>query len=121
MSAWQGDDYDRISSPHAEMGTPALDRLKVAGDERVLDVGCGSGRVTERLIERLPAGSVIALDGSASMLAEAGRRLARFGDRVSYVQADLGSPPLPIEGTVDAVMSCAQVASSPSSAAARAM
>jgi trans-aconitate 2-methyltransferase len=105
--AWKGDDYDRISAPHADMGTPALDRLVLDGDERVLDVGCGSGRVTERLMERLPTGTAVALDGSASMLEEARRRLARFGDRVSYVQADLGRPPLPIDGLVDAVMSTA--------------
>lgn len=106
-TAWKGDDYDRISGPHADMGTPALDRLVLDGDERVLDVGCGSGRVTERLMERLPAGSAIALDGSASMLEEAQRRLARFGDRVTYLQANLGTPPLPIEGEVDAIMSTA--------------
>ena len=104
---WKGEDYDRISAPHADMGTPALDRLRLAGDERVLDLGCGSGRVTERLLERLPRGRAIALDGSASMLAEARRRLARFSDRVDYIQADLASPPLPIGGVVDAVMSTA--------------
>ena len=104
---WKGDHYDRISGPHADMGTPALDRLELRGDERVLDVGCGSGRVTERLMERLPTGTAIALDGSASMLEEAARRLARFGDRVSYVQADLERAPLPIEGSVDALMSTA--------------
>lgn len=104
---WKGDDYDRISGPHADMGTPALDRLELEGDERVLDVGCGTGRVTERLLERLPRGSVIALDGSASMLEEARRRLARFGNRVSYVQADLANPPLPIDGAVDAAVSTA--------------
>jgi trans-aconitate 2-methyltransferase len=105
--AWKGDDYDRISGPHADMGTPALERLMLVGDERVLDVGCGSGRVTERLLGRLPRGTVIALDGSASMLQEAARRLARFGDRVAYVQADLDKPPLPIDGQVDAIMSTA--------------
>ena len=106
-SAWKGDDYDRISAPHADMGTPALDRLELVGDERVLDVGCGSGRVTERLLERLPTGSAVALDGSSSMLEEAARRLLRFGDRVTYAQADLGDPPLPVDGKVDAVMSTA--------------
>ncbi len=106
-TAWKGAHYDRISGPHADMGTPALDRLTLDGDERVLDAGCGSGRVTERLMERLPTGSAIALDGSASMLEEARRRLARFGDRVSYLQADLGAPPLPIKGEVDAIMSTA--------------
>ncbi len=104
---WRGDDYDRISAPHADMGTPALDRLLLQGDERALDVGCGSGRVTERLLERLPGGSVIALDASPSMLAQAAQRLARFGERVTFVRADLECPPLPIRGTVDAVMSTA--------------
>jgi trans-aconitate 2-methyltransferase len=106
-SAWKGEHYDAISGPHAEMGTPALDRLVLHGDERVLDVGCGSGRVTERLMDRIPLGSAVALDGSASMLAEAARRLAPFGDRVSFVQADLAAPPLPIDGQVDAIMSTA--------------
>jgi trans-aconitate 2-methyltransferase len=104
---WRGDDYDRISGPHADMGTPALDRLELAGDERVLDLGCGSGRVTERLLERLTTGTAIALDGSVSMLEQAARRLARFADRVTYVHADLAHPPLPIDGLVDAVMSTA--------------
>ena len=107
QAPWKGDDYDRISGPHADMGTPALDRLELAGDERVLDLGCGSGRVTERLLERLTTGTAIALDGSASMLEQAARRLARFGDRVRYVEADLASPPLPLESPVDAVMSTA--------------
>lgn len=106
-ASWRGDHYDRISGPHADMGSPALDRLELTGDERVLDVGCGSGRVTERLLERLPHGSVVALDGSASMLEEARRRLARFGGRVQFVQADLGHPPLPIGGLVDAIVSTA--------------
>jgi trans-aconitate 2-methyltransferase len=41
------------------------------------------------------------------MLEEAARRLARFGERVSFVKADLGHPPLPVEGAVDAVLSTA--------------
>ena len=89
------------------MGAPVIDRLELAGHERVLDAGCGSGRLTEQLLERLPEGSAVALDGSASMLDEAARRLARFGERVTYVQADLAKPPLPVEGSVDAVMSTA--------------
>ena len=49
-------------------GTDVLDRLPLRGDETVLDAGCGSGRVTERLVERLPRGRVdrarrLAVDG----------------------------------------------------------
>jgi trans-aconitate 2-methyltransferase len=107
LTDWQGADYDRISAPHAAMGSAALDRLELHGDERVLDAGCGSGRLTEALLERLPRGRVVALDASASMLTEAARRLARFGDRVTLVQADLGLPPLPVSGAVDAILSTA--------------
>ncbi|HEX2047342.1 MAG TPA: methyltransferase domain-containing protein [Acidimicrobiales bacterium] len=83
-----------------------LQRLPLAGGETVLDAGCGSGRVTEQLLERLPHGRVIALDAAPSMLAEARRRLARFSDRVDFVECDLGQP-LPVEVPVDAVLSTA--------------
>ena len=87
-------------------GTGVLERLALTGDETVLDAGCGSGRVTEQLLDRLPHGRVIAADAAPSMLAEARRRLERFGDRVSFVECDLGRP-LPIDGKVDAVFSTA--------------
>jgi trans-aconitate 2-methyltransferase len=103
---WDGATYDRIADPQARWGSGVLERLPLEGHETVLDAGCGSGRVTEQLLERLPRGRVIAADGAPSMLAEARRRLARFGDRVTFVECDLGSP-LPVEGQVDAVLSTA--------------
>ncbi len=90
----------------ARWGTGVLERLPLTGDETVLDAGCGSGRVTERLLERLPGGRVIAADAAPSMLAEARTRLARFGDRVEFVECDLGEP-LPVEEPVDALFSTA--------------
>jgi trans-aconitate 2-methyltransferase len=82
-----------------------LDRLRLRGDERVLDAGCGTGRVTERLAERLQQGMVIALDADEAMLAQAGQRLARFGSRVEFVEANLKEP-LPVM-PVDAIFSTA--------------
>jgi trans-aconitate 2-methyltransferase len=88
-------------------GTDVLARLPLRGDETVLDAGCGSGRVTERLCERLPRGRVIALDASPSMIAAARERLGRFGDRTVYLVSDLAAP-LPLAaGAVDAVLSTA--------------
>jgi trans-aconitate 2-methyltransferase len=97
---WDGATYDRIAHPQARWGRAVLDLLELAGDQRVLDAGCGSGRVTEQLLDRFPGISVVALDAAPSMLAEARVRLARFGDRVDFVEADL-SQPLPVEVPLD--------------------
>jgi trans-aconitate 2-methyltransferase len=102
---WDAATYDRIADPQTAWGTAVLERLPVDGDERVLDAGCGTGRVTELLAERLPRGHVVALDASPDMLAQARRRLGRFGDRVTFVQADLAAR-LPVD-PVDAILSTA--------------
>jgi trans-aconitate 2-methyltransferase len=103
---WDAATYDRIADPMFRWGVEVIGWLHLDGTERVLDAGCGSGRVTEVLLERLPRGSVVALDGSPSMIEEARRRLARFGDRVEFVVADLGKA-LPLDGAVDAIVSTA--------------
>lgn len=105
-SDWNATSYDRVADPQTRWGAEVLERLALTGDETVLDAGCGTGRVTELLLERLPRGHVIALDFSAAMLGEARGRLARFGDRVTFVQADLGQP-LPIAEPVNAILSTA--------------
>ncbi|MGI9116066.1 MAG: class I SAM-dependent methyltransferase [Gaiellales bacterium] len=103
--SWDGRTYDRVGTPQAEWGRAVLDRLELRGDETVLDAGCGSGRVTEMLLERLPQGRVIAVDGSASMI-EAARE--RLGDRadVEILVADLLELDLG-DVRVDAVLSTA--------------
>jgi trans-aconitate 2-methyltransferase len=103
---WDGRTYDAVASPQARWGAAVLERLELRGDEGVLDAGCGSGRVTELLAERLPRGRVIALDGSPAMLDQARDRLDRFGDRIRFVEADL-SRPLDIGEPVDAILSTA--------------
>lgn len=100
---WDGATYDRISTPLERNGLTVLDRLVLRGDETVLDAGCGSGRVTQALVSRLPRGRVIGVDGSAGMIAAAERRL---GDGVELIIADLAE--LDLGGRhVDAVFSTA--------------
>lgn len=92
---WQADLYHRVSTPHRTWGASVLDAITFRGDERVLDAGCGTGAQTARILERVPRGHVIALDASGAMLEVARRELARFGARVSFVQATLAVDPLP--------------------------
>jgi trans-aconitate 2-methyltransferase len=86
---WDASRYHRVAQPHAGWGANVLDRLQLRGDELVLDAGCGSGKVTAQLLERLPRGRVIGADLSPAMLAEARTTLAVLAERVSFVQADL--------------------------------
>lgn len=107
---WDGATYDRVSAPQARWGRAVLERLELEGDETVLDAGCGTGRVTEELVARVPRGRVVALDASPSMLEQAQARLGPAGDRVSFVRADLSRlSPEDLNGLcpVDAVLSTA--------------
>ncbi len=99
---WDASSYHRVSVPHEEWARSVLDRLPLSGEETVLDAGCGSGRVTALLIERLPRGRVIAVDGSASMIEKVGETL-RPGDRA--LVADLTE--VELDEPVDAVFSSA--------------
>lgn len=103
-TAWDAATYDRISDPQVRWGGAVLERLPLDGDERVLDAGCGSGRVTALLLDRLPRGSVVALDLSEEMIEQACRNLGH-DPRVEFVRADLAAPLLPVAGHFDAVFS----------------
>ena len=107
---WDAATYDQIAHPQARGGSAVVDRLILDGSETVLDAGCGSGRVTEMLLARVPDGHVIALDGSEAMIAAARERLSSYGGQVSYVCTDLlALTPESLRGRapVDAVLSTA--------------
>jgi trans-aconitate 2-methyltransferase len=65
---WDASTYQRVALPHEDWARAVLDRLGLEGGETVLDAGCGSGRTTAIVIERVPDGRVIAVDGSPSMV-----------------------------------------------------
>jgi trans-aconitate 2-methyltransferase len=99
---WNASSYERVSAPQEAWGRDVLDRLDLRGDERVLDAGCGTGRVTAALLERLPRGRVVAVDGSQAMVDEA---RVRLGDRADVFAADLLD--LRLDEPVDAILSTA--------------
>ena len=99
---WDAATYHRVSTPHVEWAHALLDRLDLRGDETLLDAGCGSGKVTLMLLERLPRGRVIAVDEAASMVEHAREAL---GGRATILRSDLTE--LQLDSPVDAVFSSA--------------
>jgi trans-aconitate 2-methyltransferase len=99
---WDADTYDAISDPQFEWGTEVLARLELSGEESAIDAGCGSGKVTEKLLERLSEGRLLAVDGSEAMIAKARERL---GERVDYLVTDLSE--LEVDQRVDLIFSTA--------------
>lgn len=100
---WDASTYDRVADPQEEWGLEVLARTELCGDEAALDAGCGSGRVTRHLAERLPEGRVVGVDASSSMIEHAREALAPFGDRVELRVGDLLE--LSLDEPVDVVFS----------------
>lgn len=100
---WDAATYDRTSQPQQAWAAEVLARLQgLSDDATVLDVGCGTGRVTELLLELVPSGRVIAIDASPEMVALARRRL---GDRAQVFCQDVLE--LDLSEPVDAIVSTA--------------
>lgn len=106
MREWNAETYHRVSTPQFTWGLAVMDRLPLEGSETVLDIGCGSGRLTHFLVERLPRGRVVAIDGSENMLRTAREYLRPLhGDRVRFLRADAAA--LPLASAADAIFSTA--------------
>ena len=100
---WDAGTYDRSSEPQQAWASEVLARLEgIAQDATVLDVGCGTGRVTEALLALVPRGRVLAFDASADMVALARDRL---GDRAEVWCQD--ALDLDLDKPVDAILSTA--------------
>jgi SAM-dependent methyltransferase len=68
-SKWDAGDYARVGAFVAELGGAALDLLDPQPGERILDVGCGEGTLTKKIIER--GATVLGVDNSPEMIAVA--------------------------------------------------
>ena len=105
MSDWNAERYHELSSPQQSWGRRVLERLPLSGTERVLDLGCGTGRITQELHRRLPRGYLVGADRSAAMLRTAVSWLREHASGAAVVQADGAA--LPFSRAFDAVFSTA--------------
>ena len=103
MGDWNAAQYHRVSDPQHGWGIRVLDRLAPKSGERILDIGCGTGRLTSQIPQRAAGADVAALDRSHAMLLQA--RL-HYADAAHYAQADGVRLPF-ADGLFDAVFSTA--------------
>ncbi|MEI9863719.1 MAG: methyltransferase domain-containing protein [Limisphaerales bacterium] len=68
MTEWDASNYARRSALQETMAAQVLALLKFTGRERVLDIGCGDGRITAEIATRLPHGSILGVDASLDMI-----------------------------------------------------
>lgn len=68
MTEWAAADYERISALQMAMAEAVLGRLELDGAQRILDVGCGNGKITAEIATRVPQATVVGVDPSHEMV-----------------------------------------------------
>src|SRR5690554_6308246 len=68
---FDGEKYKKASSHQEEWGLKLIKELNLQGEENVLDLGCGDGRLTAKIAKLIPDGSVLGIDSSKGMIKSA--------------------------------------------------
>lgn len=68
MYEWDAKEYFKNSSQQRKWAKELMGKLKLRGDERVLDIGCGDGKVTAEIAKSLTKGSILGIDSSQGMV-----------------------------------------------------
>jgi trans-aconitate 2-methyltransferase len=102
---WDARTYHAVSEPQFEWGKRVLASLELDGNETALDAGCGTGRLTALLADRVPHGRVMAVDRSHNMATVAKETLSTRSRHVDVALADLVH--LPFARAFDVVFSTA--------------
>jgi trans-aconitate 2-methyltransferase len=104
MHTWNPEDYHQHSVAQQAWARELIAKLRLEGDERVLDLGCGEGKVTAEIAARLPRGSVVGLDVSRDMISFARERLPpEEYPNLRFIEGDMLD--LPFEREFDVVFS----------------
>ena len=101
---WDAKDYAKNSTAQFDWANELIDKLTLCGEEHVLDVGCGDGKVRAALSRRVSVGSVLGIASSELMVALAGDNFPQneYGN-LSFAQADARA--LVFDGRFDVVFS----------------
>jgi trans-aconitate 2-methyltransferase len=104
MSEWDAEGYSRISGLQQAMAAEVLALLDLKGNERILDIGCGNGKITAEIAARVPKGTVVGVDPSNAMIEFA---FAHFGpEKFANLQFRMGDARrLPFHEEFDLVVS----------------
>ncbi len=106
MHNWRPDKYERSSSAQKLWAEELIRKIEIEGDERVLDIGCGDGRISAGIADLVPAGSVLGIDSSEEMVRFARERFPpQTHQNLSFQQADAQT--LDFEEEFDLVVSFA--------------
>jgi trans-aconitate 2-methyltransferase len=104
MTEWDAHSYSRRSALQEEMANEVLALLELEGSERVLDIGCGDGRITAQIAKRVPHGAVVGVDSSHDMIAFSTEHYASAGQpNLRFEVADVRR--LPFRQAFDLIVS----------------
>jgi trans-aconitate methyltransferase len=106
MYNWDPADYDKSSSAQYKWAITLIDDLDLKGDERILDIGCGDGKVTAHLASLVPDGGVVGIDLSGEMICFAATKyIPKRHPNLSFQIGDASR--LSFQGELDLVVSFA--------------
>ena len=91
MTEWNAPGYARIAQLQEAMAAEALALLQLKGSEKVLDVGCGNGKITAQIAARVPEGRVVGVDPSSEMIAFATGQFVPAHPNLHFETGDGGS------------------------------
>ena len=104
MTEWNAPGYEKISALQQAMAAEVLATLALTDAKRVVDLGCGNGKITAAIASRVPDATVLGVDASREMISYA---LEHFGARafpnLNFAVGDIST--LAFEAAFDTVLS----------------
>lgn len=85
---FDGKKYQEVSTHQKEWGNKLISELNLKGGEKILDLGCGDGVLTQTLSSLVPDGSVIGIDASKGMIETAKEKES---DNLKFLLMDINN------------------------------